>query len=244
LSFLRYILRYIVNIIFRILASTKGKKIQDFDRVLIISPHPDDEVLGCGGLITKLNRRNKEVFIIYLTKGENCNPKIKQEILIEKRRILSKKALIEVNQPMNQVYYLDFLDGKIKETDTEVDKLRTLCNQINPDAIFVPHLLEGWNDHINANLIIKSLIKGESIKIFEYCVWFWYTTPFERIVDIKWKNARFSILEKDIMEKKHKAIDIYMKEKDQNGIPYSGDLPPVLLKSCNWKKEFYFENHE
>lgn len=244
LSFLRYILRYIVNIIFRTLASKKGKIIQDFDKILIISPHPDDEVLGCGGLITKFNRRNKEVFIIYLTKGENCNPKIKQEILINKRRILSLKALEEIHQPMNRVYFLDFVDGKINETDIETNKLRVLCQQIKPEAIFVPNIFESWDDHTNANLIIKSLTRGESIRIYEYCVWFWYSTPFKSIANIKWKNARFSILEKEIMERKHKAIDLYMEEKDPKGIPYSGTLPPVLLKSCNWKKEIYFENHE
>lgn len=242
MNLLRYISRYIINFIFFTLASSKGKKMQNLNRVLIIAPHPDDEILGCGGFITTQNLQNKEVFIIFLTKGENCNPEINPETLITERRILSEKALTQVHQPMFRVYYLDFVDGEINNADPEVNKLKSLLIHIDPEAIFVPNLLEGWNDHINANTIIKSLIDNKSIKIFEYCVWFWYTTPLRKISEIKWKNAQYTSMENETMSIKQKAIDIYMKEKNINGIPYSGALPPILLKYSNRKKEIYFLN--
>ena len=34
------------------------------DRILVISPHPDDETLGMGGTIAKLIKSGSEIFIL------------------------------------------------------------------------------------------------------------------------------------------------------------------------------------
>ena len=39
-------------------------------RLLIIAPHPDDEVIGCGGLIQKIKQGGGQVFILFLTIGD------------------------------------------------------------------------------------------------------------------------------------------------------------------------------
>ncbi|MEV6689907.1 PIG-L family deacetylase [Micromonospora sp. NPDC051196] len=42
-------------------------------RILILSPHPDDEILGCGGLIHKAKSAGAEVFIQFLTVGNTTD---------------------------------------------------------------------------------------------------------------------------------------------------------------------------
>ena len=37
---------------------------------LIIAPHPDDEVLGCGGTIRKLSEMGEEVYVLIVTRGK------------------------------------------------------------------------------------------------------------------------------------------------------------------------------
>ena len=39
-------------------------------RLLVIAPHADDEVLGCGGLIRKVKRQGGEVYVMFLTVGD------------------------------------------------------------------------------------------------------------------------------------------------------------------------------
>lgn len=50
------------------------------DRVLIISPHPDDEVLACGGLIAMLSRGNASVKVLFVTLGEGFTFALEQEL--------------------------------------------------------------------------------------------------------------------------------------------------------------------
>ena len=44
------------------------------DRVLIIAPHPDDEVLACGGLIAECVRHGKKVRVVFVTTGDGYRP--------------------------------------------------------------------------------------------------------------------------------------------------------------------------
>jgi len=36
-------------------------------RVLVIAPHPDDELIGCGGLMSRIKREGGEVHVLYVT---------------------------------------------------------------------------------------------------------------------------------------------------------------------------------
>ena len=41
------------------------------ERLVIVAPHPDDEVLGCGGLIQQAVAAGADVRVIYLTNGDH-----------------------------------------------------------------------------------------------------------------------------------------------------------------------------
>ena len=58
----------------------------NFNRYLIVAAHPDDEILGCGGLLIKLSKLNKKVRIVYLAEGVSTRYPIKSF-----RKILNSK---------------------------------------------------------------------------------------------------------------------------------------------------------
>lgn len=241
---LRYIYRYLRNSILRILALLFGKKMPLFNKILVIAPHPDDEALGCGGLMKHLIKKNKSVYIVLLTGGENCfgdSVKINKDFLKGKRRELTRLAAQPIGIPIENIYFLDFKDGGVNDKDPEINKLTAIIDLINPDAVFVPHHFEGWNDHVQANAIMQKIKTKKKVALFEYCVWFWYTMPFNKVTSVLWKNSRIFAMNKNEKKAKIKAIDIYMEAKNEDGIKYSGDLPKIMLKSCSWRDEIYFK---
>lgn len=38
-------------------------------KILIISPHPDDEAIDCGGLVMKAKKEGGQVFVLYMATG-------------------------------------------------------------------------------------------------------------------------------------------------------------------------------
>lgn len=60
------------------------------DRILILAPHPDDEVLGCGGIIQKAVKLNLPVRIVFLTYGDNNQWSF---MIYRKRPVVMPKAV-------------------------------------------------------------------------------------------------------------------------------------------------------
>ena len=65
------------------------------DRILILSPHPDDEVIGTAGIIQKAQRCNIPLKIVYLTNGDNNEPSF---IVDQKRLVLLPKAVLTMGK--------------------------------------------------------------------------------------------------------------------------------------------------
>ena len=60
------------------------------DRVMILAPHPDDEVLGCGGVIQQAQAMNLPVHIVFMTYGDSYEWSF---IKYKKRLVLSPKGV-------------------------------------------------------------------------------------------------------------------------------------------------------
>ena len=67
-------------------------------KILVISAHPDDEVLGCSGFICKQKSEGNRVFVLYLSEGVTSredtfrfNDRIRKEI--ENRKKNGRKSI-------------------------------------------------------------------------------------------------------------------------------------------------------
>src|SRR5262245_41050295 len=45
-------------------------EVPEHTRLLVVAPHPDDEVLGAGGLMQRVHEGDGEIRVVYLTDGE------------------------------------------------------------------------------------------------------------------------------------------------------------------------------
>jgi LmbE family N-acetylglucosaminyl deacetylase len=69
------------------------------DRILILAPHPDDETIGCAGIIQQALNIGAKVKIVYLTSGDANEFAF---IVYEKRLTLKKNELIHMGEVRQQ----------------------------------------------------------------------------------------------------------------------------------------------
>ena len=225
--------------IIRMLAAGRG----DFPlraRTLMLAPHPDDEIIGCGGLIARLVELGHTPTVIILSGGgkshEGCCT-IDERALVSERRRLTLQAADIVGLPHEHIYFLDFKDGSISEDDmANMEKLRKTIDKVNPQMILVPHSGEGWSDHLATRRIGLSLADAES-EIWEYCVWMWYYNVWK----LDRHAARILRMSKSEHRKKLAAMDAYTKALAPCGKPWSGVLPGVFLWANRRDKELFFK---
>jgi len=130
------------------------------NRVLVVVAHPDDEVLGCGGLIDKLIKNKKKVKVIFLAEGSSCrfsdkNNKSKLENAIRSRKIFAKNAMSSLKVKEYVFYnlrcgalntYSLIYINQIIEKEIKIFK---------PDTIITHHSDDCNVDH---NIIYKSVL--------------------------------------------------------------------------------------
>lgn len=126
--------------IIRILSCGK-RRLPIKERILIIAPHPDDEVLGCSGLIQRSLKEGKQVDVVILSGGGKSHSgccSIDEKELVESRRALSRTAAGILGLPLNHLHFLDYPDGEISFDCPETRKLKTLIDKLRPRLFLFP----------------------------------------------------------------------------------------------------------
>ena len=158
-------------------------------KTVIIAPHPDDEVIGCAGLIQALVERGVPPHVIILTGGEGSHRgccDTPDSHIIAARQQLTTKAMETLGLPESHIHHLKYPDGGIDFAHSETENLKALLVQLSPKALFLPHWGEGWSDHTKVAGIVKELTKQLTADIYEYCVWMWYYNVWK----LDYRNAR------------------------------------------------------
>lgn len=236
---MKSLLRYIRLVILHLLYQCKPS-LPLSDKIVVIAPHPDDEVMGCAGLIQALVERGTPPHVIILTGGEGSHRpccKISEDRIITERRhfALSTAALLGI--PKSNIHFLAYPDEHIAFECSETKVLKELIEKLSPEAILVPHWGEVMPDHIQTAEIIKNLMINKNVSIYEYCVWMWYFNVW----NLDYKNSYIVRMNKTMHERKLRAIEQYITPLAPCGKPWSGELPKPFLKAARWNKELYFK---
>jgi len=113
-------------------------------KVLVIAPHPDDEVLGCGGTIAKHISRGDEVYLCIVTKAY---PPEWPEGEIKKR----KAEVLRVNKILGirKTNFLDFPTAKLDTIPQKelIDSITRVVDEMKPEVIYIPHKGDVNQDH-------------------------------------------------------------------------------------------------
>jgi len=197
------------------------KIITDFseDTVIVIAPHMDDEILGCGGTLRKHVLSGAYVTVVYMTDGrrggdhefyrcESSQEAMKnfQSALVKERKKEARRAA-EIIGIQEQIF-LDHCDGCLQVSHRTIDQLRAVLLEKKPEIIYLPSILDIHPDHRATNKILYAAIKNSygAKDIFPICREYEVWTPLlaNRIIDIS-----------DVVDTKHKAIEQFSSQMAQ-----------------------------
>lgn len=133
------------------------------DRVLIFSPHPDDETLGAGGFISETVKRQAEVKIVLVTDGNKHGLK-------DKRYAEFKKATATLGVKPEDLIFLNFPDGQLAKTDSNQlrQALAAPITNFNPTFLVYPNPIDQHLDHATVGKIVQDLVDTNLVKATEY----------------------------------------------------------------------------
>ena len=126
--------------------------------VLVLSPHPDDEIIGCGGTIIKLLKVGANIHCLYLTDGSNTSALEGYPGHIRKTiREAEAKKVARILGVSDTIFWKEE-DSKLKASHKNVRRLLRILQRINPKIIFVPFVDSRHQDHVTANSILKKAL--------------------------------------------------------------------------------------
>lgn len=137
--------------------------------ILILAPHPDDEILGCGATIKKLSKEGNPIFVLVASRGSK---RLYDQTKVEavRKEALEAHALLGVKKTF-------FLDFPAPELDTvplaDISRdISKVLSEYKINVLYLPHRGDIHNDHqviFNAGLVAARPVGDYSVKeIYAY----------------------------------------------------------------------------
>lgn len=113
-------------------------------KVLVIAPHPDDEILGMGGLTARYVDEGNEVYVCVVTKGHL--PLFSEESV---KRVRKECHEADRFLGVKETVFLDFPAAMLEDVPRHElnDALVRTIQRIRPDEVYIPHRGDMQLDH-------------------------------------------------------------------------------------------------
>ncbi len=120
------------------------------NRVLVLAPHPDDDVIGCGGTLCKHVQADDEVMVAYMTDGSRGNTDLRESLnLVAKRKDEAQKAAAVLG--VKKLKFLGFQDQKLEYFIADcASAIADILLDYEPDLVYLPFPLDYNRDHVAA----------------------------------------------------------------------------------------------
>lgn len=190
-------------------------------KILVIAPHPDDETLGCGGMLLKERARGSEIFWVICTKMDELG---------SYERELIKKRNKEIKQVAREFGFANTFELGLPAANLDkvglseiVGSFRAIMSNIKPTDLFLPYRNDAHNDHavtFDAGVAASKWFRCPSVKSI-YCYETLSETDFDLNVGVSnfKPNIFFDIT--GHLDRKIEISQIYKSEFAEHPFPRS-----------------------
>lgn len=117
------------------------------NKILIIAPHADDEVLGCGATMAKACAKGDEVFVLICTNASVGAPELFSAELI--KQIRSEAVAAHRLIGIKETFFLDFPAPALDQYPRYKmsNEISAVVRKIGADTVYIPHRGDCHKDH-------------------------------------------------------------------------------------------------
>jgi LmbE family N-acetylglucosaminyl deacetylase len=155
---------------------------------LIVSPHPDDEVLGAGGLIRIWSERGHRVVVLSVTDGEAAYPEWRGLDVVRRGEL--DQALTTLSSRPVRAVRLAIPDGSVRMRMRQlIGALRKLCE--SRPTLVAPFEADGHPDHEAVASACLTVADDLGLPIARYPIWAWHHAEPAAFAGNRW--GRFAL---------------------------------------------------
>jgi LmbE family N-acetylglucosaminyl deacetylase len=136
-------------------------------KILVFAPHPDDDLIGCGGSIAKNIKQGNDVTIVYMTSGDAGSLKYTKEELAKIREEEAKEAVKIVG--VKDLVYLRIPDGYVEYNRDNLVRIIDLIREQKPNLVYMPHKNDAHKDHMRTYELVTEAMGRASGPWFQEC---------------------------------------------------------------------------
>lgn len=179
-------------------------------RAVVVAPHPEDAVLGTGGLLLRLARRGARIDVVELTGGECADPPAAARLV----RVPGAEAddLLGPCRGAVARYRLGLPRGTLAAHRQEVSvALRDLLSGCAPSGLWcvAPWDHDGHPDHDAAGRAARQAAAACGVRLVPYLVWTWHwSRPGDP--QVPWHRVRALPLDGAERQRKRAALDRFI----------------------------------
>ncbi len=144
--------------------------------VVVLAPHPDDESLGCGGLLAMLSAQGRPSRVIIMSDGTGSHPHScthPRPVLRSLRQEEAREAVAHLGAP--PPLFLDWGDGDVPDSGPRFEKaVGSVVAAAHGFATLLATIpLDPHKDHVATWAIAREAARRGGQRLLGYPVWSW-----------------------------------------------------------------------
>ncbi|MNM18303.1 GlcNAc-PI de-N-acetylase [compost metagenome] len=202
-------------------------------RLVVVAPHPDDEVLACGGLLCSFHGREQALLLVSVTDGEASHRDSRhwtEHRLRHDRPMESRHALRCLDLAVNDLDWrrLSLKDGAVARDEAYLVNYLTQLLTAD-DVVLTTWRRDGHTDHEAVGRACAQAARTRGARLVEVPVWAWHwATPEDS--RLPWPQAHRIQLDEQSLARKRQAIAAHVSQTHSD----NGQDPvlPHALREC------------
>ena len=148
--------------------------------LMVLAPHPDDESLGCGGVIAEARARGHDVSVVVVTDGTASHPNSRTHLAARLRAVREEEvraAVAELGVPATSLSFLRLRDGKAPHRGPEFKNVAANLTEL-ARSCGIATICTTWQhdphpDHLATFRLGCSVATRLGSRLLSYPVWGW-----------------------------------------------------------------------